>query len=143
MTKANRSTFCLSNHQGDQIGLIFAYWAIDKNWIDPYNFVRPGAVDIASASGTRRPEFESREGIRFLGNHSSAVVYQNDPICVVCVLKRRNNKGTGRKNILLKYTLWANFYKLIWSPCSSTSALADKGRIRRITGLPKNFSNWS
>jgi hypothetical protein len=33
-------------------------------------------VDIASASGTRRPGFESRQGIMFLGNHSSSVVYE-------------------------------------------------------------------
>jgi hypothetical protein len=33
-----------------------------------------GAVDIASASGTRRPGFEPLQGIRFLGKHSSAVV---------------------------------------------------------------------
>jgi hypothetical protein len=37
---------------------------------------RRGKVDIASASGTRRPGFESRQGIRFLGKHSSAVVYK-------------------------------------------------------------------
>jgi hypothetical protein len=36
---------------------------------------RCGVVDIASASGMRRPEFESRHGKRFLGKHSSAVVY--------------------------------------------------------------------
>jgi hypothetical protein len=35
---------------------------------------RRGAVVIASASGTRRPEFKSRQGIRLLGKHSSAVV---------------------------------------------------------------------
>jgi hypothetical protein len=34
------------------------------------------AVDIESASGTRRPWFESHQGIRFLGKHSSAVVYK-------------------------------------------------------------------
>jgi hypothetical protein len=27
-----------------------------------------GAVDIASASGTRRPEFESRQDIKVMGN---------------------------------------------------------------------------
>jgi hypothetical protein len=32
---------------------------------------RRGAVDIASASGTRRPVFESRQGIRLLGKHSN------------------------------------------------------------------------
>jgi hypothetical protein len=37
---------------------------------------RRGAVDIASASRMRRPGFESRQGIRFLGKHSSAVVYK-------------------------------------------------------------------
>jgi hypothetical protein len=37
---------------------------------------RRGEVDIASASGTRRPGFESRQGIKFLGKHSSAVVYK-------------------------------------------------------------------
>jgi hypothetical protein len=37
---------------------------------------RRGAVDIASASGTRRPMFESRQGIRFLMKHSSAVLYK-------------------------------------------------------------------
>jgi hypothetical protein len=35
-----------------------------------------GVVDIASASGTGRPGFESLQGIRFLGKHSSAVVYK-------------------------------------------------------------------
>jgi hypothetical protein len=33
-------------------------------------------VDIPSSSGTRRPGFKSRQGIRFLGKHSSAVVYK-------------------------------------------------------------------
>jgi hypothetical protein len=37
---------------------------------------RRGAVDIASASGTRRPGFEYRQSKRFLGKHSSAVVYK-------------------------------------------------------------------
>jgi hypothetical protein len=31
---------------------------------------------IASASRTRRPGFESGQGIRFLGKHSNAVVYK-------------------------------------------------------------------
>jgi hypothetical protein len=31
-------------------------------------------MDIASASGTRRSGFDSHQGIRFLGEHSSAVV---------------------------------------------------------------------
>jgi hypothetical protein len=63
---------------------------------------RRGAVDIATASGTRRPGFESRQGIRFLGKHSSAVVYKiTYIICIVCVLKRRN-KGIGHKNIFKK-----------------------------------------
>jgi hypothetical protein len=35
-----------------------------------------GAVDIASASGTRRPGFESHKGVRFLGKHSSVVVFK-------------------------------------------------------------------
>jgi hypothetical protein len=34
------------------------------------------AVDIASASGARRPGFKSRQGIMVLGKHSSAVVYK-------------------------------------------------------------------
>jgi hypothetical protein len=34
------------------------------------------AMDIASASGTRRPGFESPQDIRFLGKHLSAVVYK-------------------------------------------------------------------
>jgi hypothetical protein len=38
--------------------------------------LRRGAVDIASASGTRRPGLESRQGIRFLWKHSIAVVYK-------------------------------------------------------------------
>jgi hypothetical protein len=33
-------------------------------------------MDIASASGTRRPGFKSRQGLRFLGKHSSAVVFK-------------------------------------------------------------------
>jgi hypothetical protein len=37
---------------------------------------RRGAVDIAAAPETRRPRFESRQAIRFLGKHSSAVVYK-------------------------------------------------------------------
>jgi hypothetical protein len=36
--------------------------------------VSPGGV--ASASGTRSPGFEFRQGIRFLGKHNSAVVYK-------------------------------------------------------------------
>jgi hypothetical protein len=51
---------------------------------------RRGAVNIASASGTRRPGFESHQGIRFLGKHSSAVVYKNDLTSIACVLKRRS-----------------------------------------------------
>jgi hypothetical protein len=35
---------------------------------------RRGAVDIESATGTRRPGFKSHQGIRFLGKNSSAVV---------------------------------------------------------------------
>jgi hypothetical protein len=35
-----------------------------------------GAVEIASASGTRRPEFKSRQGVWFLGKYSNAVVYK-------------------------------------------------------------------
>jgi hypothetical protein len=46
---------------------------------------RRGAVDITSVSWTRRPGFESHKGIRFLGRHSRAVVY--DLICIVFVLK--------------------------------------------------------
>jgi hypothetical protein len=37
---------------------------------------RRGAVDIASALGTRIPRFESRQSIRFFREHSSAVVYK-------------------------------------------------------------------
>jgi hypothetical protein len=44
-------------------------------------------VDISYASGTRTPGLESGQGIRFLGKHSSAVVYKNYLICIVCVLK--------------------------------------------------------
>jgi hypothetical protein len=44
--------------------------------IDPRSPWRRGAMDIASASGMRRPGFESRQGIRFLGKHSNAVVYK-------------------------------------------------------------------
>jgi hypothetical protein len=32
-----------------------------------------GAVDIASAKGTKRPEFKSRQGVRHLGKHDSVV----------------------------------------------------------------------
>jgi hypothetical protein len=65
---------------------------------------RRGAEDIASASRTRRPGFESRQGMRFLGKHSSAVVYTylNDLICIVCVLKKRN-KGIVQKIFLKIY----------------------------------------
>jgi hypothetical protein len=34
---------------------------------------RRGTVDIASASGTRIPVFESRQSIRLLGKHDSTV----------------------------------------------------------------------
>jgi hypothetical protein len=37
------------------------------NW---FALWRRGAMDIASASGTIRPGFESRRGIRFLGKHT-------------------------------------------------------------------------
>jgi hypothetical protein len=37
---------------------------------------RRGAVDIASASGTRRPGFEPRQGIRLLGKHNRAGVFK-------------------------------------------------------------------
>jgi hypothetical protein len=36
---------------------------------------RRGAVDITFESGIRRPGFESRKGIRFLGKHSSANLF--------------------------------------------------------------------
>jgi hypothetical protein len=51
---------------------------------------RRGAVDIASASGTRRPGFESRQGIRFLGKHSSNMH-------CLCVEKR--DKDIDHENI--------------------------------------------
>jgi hypothetical protein len=38
--------------------------------------LQSGAVDIASASGTRRSRFKSHQGIRFLGKHRSAVEYE-------------------------------------------------------------------
>jgi hypothetical protein len=54
---------------------------------------RRGAVDIASASGTRRPGFESRQGIRFLGKHGNAVAYKMTLYALfVC---RKEKKGTG------------------------------------------------
>jgi hypothetical protein len=46
---------------------------IKKNKLMPW---WRGSVDIVSSPGTGRPEFESRQGIRFLGKHSSAVVYK-------------------------------------------------------------------
>jgi hypothetical protein len=49
---------------------------------------RRGAVDIASASGSRRPGFESRQGIRFLGKQSSAV----DLICMHCLCVEKEKK---------------------------------------------------
>jgi hypothetical protein len=45
----------------------------EKSWEMPW---RRGTVDIAFASGTRRPGFESRQGIRILVKHSSTVVYK-------------------------------------------------------------------
>jgi hypothetical protein len=57
-----------------------------------------GAVDIASASGTRRPGFESRQVTRFLGK-------QQELIRIVCVLKKEICKGIGHKNIFFK-TYW-------------------------------------
>jgi hypothetical protein len=48
-----------------------------------------GAVDIASASGTRRPGFESRQGIRFWGNIAMLLCI-NDLIGIVCMLKKDN-----------------------------------------------------
>jgi hypothetical protein len=45
-------------------------------------------VDIASASGTRRPGLESRQGIRFLGKHNSALEYKMTyVVCFVCEFK--------------------------------------------------------
>jgi hypothetical protein len=63
---------------------------------------RRGAVDIASAPGTRRPRFKSRQAKRLLGKHSSAVVYRyaNDLICIVCVLKKRERKALAKKYFL-------------------------------------------
>jgi hypothetical protein len=46
------------------------------------------AIDIASASGTRRPGFESRQGITFLGKHSSAVLYKLLDMHCLCFEKR-------------------------------------------------------
>jgi hypothetical protein len=51
-------------------------WCNGTFWMDTSLPWRRGAVDIASASRTRRPGFEFRRGIRFLGKHSSAVVYK-------------------------------------------------------------------
>jgi hypothetical protein len=45
----------------------------EKLFLSPWR--RRGAVDNASASGTRRPGFESRQGVRFQGKQSSPVVY--------------------------------------------------------------------
>jgi hypothetical protein len=56
---------------------------------------RRGAVDNTSPSGTGRPGFESRQGIRFLRKHSSAVMYK-----MPCLRVARRNKGIGHKNIL-------------------------------------------
>jgi hypothetical protein len=47
-------------------------WPHARRFLAPW---RRGAVDIASASGTRRPGFESRQSIRFLGKPSIAAVY--------------------------------------------------------------------
>jgi hypothetical protein len=67
------------------------------------NFVRKpcrrGAVDIASASRTRRPGFESRQGIRFLGKHSYAVVYKWLNMHCLCVERK---KGIGHKKFVRK-----------------------------------------
>jgi hypothetical protein len=51
---------------------------IGRQQLIPDKFMpwRRGAVDITSASGTRRPGFEYLHGIRIFGNHSSAVVYK-------------------------------------------------------------------
>jgi hypothetical protein len=50
---------------------------------------RRGAVDIASASGKRRPGFESRQGIRSLGEYSSAVVYKMTKYALFLYLKEK------------------------------------------------------
>jgi hypothetical protein len=46
----------------------------------------------------RRPGFESRQGLRFLGSLSSAVVYNRLNLCA-CVLKK-TTKGIGQKQFL-------------------------------------------
>jgi hypothetical protein len=47
------------------IGIHFPVWSVGPRKIWPPLPWRRGAVDIASASGTRRPGYESRKGIRF------------------------------------------------------------------------------
>jgi hypothetical protein len=56
-------------------------------------------VDIPSVSGTSRHGFKSRQGMRFLGKHSSAVVYKT---CIDCVLKGEI-KALATKSISKKY----------------------------------------
>jgi hypothetical protein len=47
-------------------------------------------VDIASASGTDDPRFESRQGIRFIRENIAMLLCKIDLICIVCVLQKRN-----------------------------------------------------
>jgi hypothetical protein len=73
---------------------------------------RSGAEDIASASGTKRPGFESHQSIRLLGKHVSAVVYKKPTQYALCV--ERRNKGTGNKNIFK--ILKKNFHQNLTRP---------------------------
>jgi hypothetical protein len=56
---------------GARICSVFSPWKTKNKQNKKKMPWRRGAVDIAPASGTRRPGFKSRQGIRFLGKHSS------------------------------------------------------------------------
>jgi hypothetical protein len=71
--------FCLMTRSAPTLSSTFHQHCFPASFDNTFRLVARdggGAVDIASASGTRRPGFESPQGIRFLGKHRSAVVHK-------------------------------------------------------------------
>jgi hypothetical protein len=100
---------------------------------------RRGAVDIPTASGARRPGFESRQGIRFLGKHSRAVVYKMTHC--LCVESRNkgivhNIKSFSNKNLYLHEMFFTTPQK-----CSGRS-LHQGDQIGRIFLESVNFGSF-
>jgi hypothetical protein len=104
---SRRETACISEHAKISFGTFLPLWYVwtKKNlatlvglwkFRNRVLFLKPGimpwrrgAMDIECASGTRRPRFESRQGIRFLGNIAMLNMH--------CLCVESRNKGIGHK----------------------------------------------